>query len=67
MIGGTKDLCSIENIFTFGVLTEHLVTPNTLFELLAIIITVQLFKRYCDLLSLNEVDLYGATLRYDPG
>ena len=56
----------MDNILTFAVPTERLVTPNTLFEFLAIIITVQLFKRYCDFLSLNEVDLYGTTLTRDP-
>ena len=35
------------------------ITPNTFFELLTIIITVQLFKWYCDVLSLNEVDICG--------
>ena len=34
------DLYTIENIVTFPVPAERLITPNTLFDILAIIITV---------------------------
>ena len=37
-IGRTRDLYSIENIFTFEVPAERLITPNTLFDLLAIML-----------------------------